>query len=105
MSIRAIQTVVGKAVISESFRAGLLNGQRAELLREFDLEPREAAALLAIRAETLTDFAAQVEQLAGSHSAEPSSLQFGQGRKPGGARAFGPGGDRDAAPNAISFPS
>ena len=40
-------------------------GVRAELIRlpEFDLEPEEARALLAIEADTLADFAAAVEGL------------------------------------------
>jgi hypothetical protein len=42
-----------------------MNGRRAELIRlpEFDIEPDEARALLAIKAETLADFAAAVEHL------------------------------------------
>jgi hypothetical protein len=57
--------LVGRACISETFMRGLMNGKRAELIRlpEFDLEPDEARALLAIQADTFADFAAAVEGL------------------------------------------
>jgi len=65
MSARGLNELVGRACISETFLQGLMNGQRAELIRlpEFDLEPEEARALLAIEADTLADFAAAVEGL------------------------------------------
>ena len=65
MSARGLNELVGRACISETFMRGLMNGQRAELIRlpEFELEPEEAQALLAIEAETLADFAAAVEGL------------------------------------------
>ncbi len=105
MSARSLHLLIGKAVISESFRAGLLNGQRAELLREFDLDPQEVAALLAIRADTLKDFAAQVEQLASSHSADSSPSRIGGGRVIGGARAQSPGGEWGATSENHPNPS
>jgi hypothetical protein len=65
MSLRGLNEIIGKAVISDRFRAGLLNGKRAELIRqpEFDLEPDEAMALMAIHAENLAEFAVAVERL------------------------------------------
>jgi hypothetical protein len=65
MSARGLNAVVGQGCISETFQHGLMNGQRAELIRrpEFDLEPDEARALLAIQADTFADFAAAVESL------------------------------------------
>ena len=65
MSLRGMNEIIGKAVISDRFRAGLLNGKRAELIRqpEFDLEPDEAMALMAIHAENLAEFAVAVEKL------------------------------------------
>jgi hypothetical protein len=56
--------IIGKAVISDRFRAGLLTGKRAELIRqpEFELEPEEAMALMAIHADNLAEFAVAVEQ-------------------------------------------
>jgi|GEM_PF-614794 len=65
MSIRGLNEVVGKAIISDSFRAGLLNGKRAEMLRLFEdkLDADEQQALLGIQAEAFSDFAAAIEQL------------------------------------------
>ena len=65
MSTKGINQLLGLAVISDTFRAGLLNGQRAQLVSnpDIDLDLEEAAALMAIEAENLRDFAAQVEQL------------------------------------------
>jgi hypothetical protein len=65
MSVKGLNELVGRAIISDSFRAGLLNGQRAELLRQFEtrLEPEERQAVLAIQARDLADFAAAIERL------------------------------------------
>jgi hypothetical protein len=65
MSVKGLNELVGRACISDLFRMGLMNGQRAELIHlpEFDIEPDEARALLAIKAETFADFAAAVEHL------------------------------------------
>jgi hypothetical protein len=65
MSINGLNEVVGRAIISDSFRAGLLNGRRAELLRQFEtrLEPDEQQAVLVIQASDFADFAAAVERL------------------------------------------
>ena len=65
MSIRGLNEVVGKAIISDSFRAGLLGSQRAETLRLFEdkLDADEQQALLGIQAETFADFAAAIELL------------------------------------------
>ncbi len=64
MSMRGLQLLVGRAVISEEFRKGILNGARADYIRDIDLEPEERAGILAIRAINLADFAAQVEEIA-----------------------------------------
>src|SRR6266849_4215024 len=65
MSTYGLNKLVGQACISDVFLAGLMNGRRAELIRlpEFELEPDEAQALLAIKADTFADFAAAVEYL------------------------------------------
>jgi hypothetical protein len=63
--VNGLNKLLGEAVISDLFRAGLLNGRRAELLRDprFQLDPDETADLLAIKAETLKDFAIAVEDM------------------------------------------
>jgi hypothetical protein len=65
MSVTGLNAIVGRACISEKFMQGLMNGQRAELIRlpEFELEPEETRALMAIQADTFADFATAVEGL------------------------------------------
>lgn len=63
MTARTLQKIVGRAIISDDFRAGILNGKRAEILSEFDLEHEVFDTLMSIRAESLAEFAAAVEQL------------------------------------------
>lgn len=67
MSKIALQKIVGKAVISDNFRAGLLNGRRAELIDGFDLEPHERNQILSIQAQTLAEFAAEIQQITQPH--------------------------------------
>ena len=64
MSVRGLQLLVGRAVISEEFRIGILNGARADFIRDLDLEPEEMTSVLAIRAGNLAEFAARVEEIA-----------------------------------------
>jgi hypothetical protein len=63
VSIIGLNQLLGEAVVSDQFRAGLLNGRRAELVSDprFKLEPDETAALLSIEADNLQDFAVGVE--------------------------------------------
>ena len=63
MPVRALEAIVGKAVVSERFRAGILNGQRAELIRPFGLGPEETSAVMSIHASDLSEFALAIEQL------------------------------------------
>ena len=74
MSLRGMNEIIGKAVISDRFRVGLLNGKRAELIRqpEFELEPDEAMALMAIHADSLAEFAVAVEQLVEQRELRPA---------------------------------
>ena len=62
-SVRALEAIVGKAVVSERFRAGILNGERAELIRPFGLGPDATTAVMSIRASDLSEFATAIEQL------------------------------------------
>jgi hypothetical protein len=73
MSIKGLNEVVGRAIISDSFRAGLLNGRRAELLQQFEtrLEPEEQQAVLAIQAHDFADFAAAIERLIAQREGRP----------------------------------
>jgi hypothetical protein len=57
MSIHGLQKLIWQAVVDDDFRTGVLNGRRAELIREVELDEDEAKRILAIRTESLPDFA------------------------------------------------
>ena len=63
MSIHGLQFMVARAVISDQYRIGILNGHKAELIQELDLDPGESAQVMAIRANTLAEFAAEVDRI------------------------------------------
>ena len=64
-STRRLDLLIGRAVVSDTFRAGLLNNQRATLLREWQVAPEDAAKVMAIRAETFETFAQGVCRILG----------------------------------------
>ncbi len=74
MSTHALYRIVGQAVIDDEFSERLLGAEREALLSGFDLSPAEHAAILTIRAETLADFAAKLEQFV----LTPSNPQLGE---------------------------
>lgn len=87
MSTDGINRMLGEAVISDRFRAGLLNEQRAELVSDprFQLEVDETAALLSIQAETLQQFAAAVERyIEQRKAAAPASGEHADGERAAG---------------------
>jgi hypothetical protein len=63
MSNKNLHRIVGKAIVSEKFRQGILNGKRAELIQQFNLEAEEFGAMMSIRASTLSDFARGVNTI------------------------------------------
>jgi hypothetical protein len=65
MSSVALNEIVGLAAINDSFRDGLLNGRRAEVLRQLEtpLDPDENQAVMAIEAAGLREFAIAVQHL------------------------------------------
>ncbi|MGD1996600.1 MAG: hypothetical protein PVH62_07485 [Anaerolineae bacterium] len=67
MSQHTLQKLVGTAIVNQRFRRDFLNGGRQRLLAEFDLSPEERAAVLAIRADALKEFAAELENWLESH--------------------------------------
>jgi hypothetical protein len=62
MSHMALHTLVGTALTDRRFCHDLLNGRRHTLLTEFDLTDKERKAVLAIRAESIQAFAAQLNE-------------------------------------------
>ncbi len=57
MSMHGLQKLIWQAVVNDDFRSGVLDGRRAELIREVELDEEEAKRILAISTETLPDFA------------------------------------------------
>jgi hypothetical protein len=66
-----LNELVSRAVVSDEFRSGILNGQRADLLRGFRLESDEIAEVMAIRANTLQEFSTAIERIMTSREARP----------------------------------
>jgi hypothetical protein len=54
---RGIDELVWRAFTDPSFRRGLLNGHRRELVEAMGLTGKEREAALAVKAESLEDFA------------------------------------------------
>jgi hypothetical protein len=73
MSKRALAAIVGKAVVSEWFCAGILDGKRAELIRPFALEPEEMSAVMSIHARDLSEFALAIEKLTMGEPSPPAA--------------------------------
>ena len=74
MSASELDRLVCQAVLSEKFCAAVLDGQRAELIKAYNLDPEEVARLLAIHADTLPDFAAAALQVISRRQAAYSPL-------------------------------
>lgn len=60
---RALHRLVGQALVSERFCTDLLYGRRAELIQNIGLKPEEAEQVMAIRANSLTEFARTLDQI------------------------------------------
>ena len=60
MTYERLQSLIGTAVIDAEFCRALLNGGRCQAIESFHLTPEEAAAVMAIRANNIEQFAAQV---------------------------------------------
>jgi hypothetical protein len=84
VTIIGLNQLLGEAVVSDHFRAGLLNGRRAELVTDprFKLDADEAAALLSIEADNLQDFAVAVEVYLSQRKSAPAGHPHPQTRWP-----------------------
>jgi hypothetical protein len=72
MSLHGLQTLIWQAVVDEDFRSGVLNGRRADLIQGLDLDDDEAKHVLAIRTESLPDFANTVFEIMQTRYSRPS---------------------------------
>jgi hypothetical protein len=68
---QALQTLLGTAMVDGQFCDLLLNGERQELLPKFKLTDEEHRFLLGIKADSLQDFAAVVDQWLSVRSHHP----------------------------------
>lgn len=62
MAFEALQAVIGTAVIDSGFRKALLDGSRQRVISNFGLSSEEVDVVMGIRAESLEQFAGQVDQ-------------------------------------------
>ena len=58
----SLQTVIGTAVIDTEFRKALLNGSRQRVIQRFNLSHDEFDAVMRVRADSLEQFAGQLDQ-------------------------------------------
>ncbi len=61
MKYRTLCRIIGIAVTDSRFCGDLLNGKRFDVLDKFDLTDDEHSILMGIEAESLPEFAAQLE--------------------------------------------
>jgi hypothetical protein len=62
MAYESLQAVIGTAVIDPVFRKALLNGSRRRVLSTFRLTHEEIDAVMKIRADSLEQFASELDQ-------------------------------------------
>ncbi len=63
MSALSINRLIGRVLTSDRARAWVLNGHRADVLKELDLDPDEYSDIMEIQANTLQEFSAAVETI------------------------------------------
>lgn len=62
MAYESLQAVIGTAVVDSLFRKALLNGSRQRVIQPFNLTNEETTAVMSIRADSLEQFAGQLDQ-------------------------------------------
>ena len=62
MAYESLQAVIGTVVVDSLFRKALLNGSRHRVIQSFNLTTEETNAVMAIRADSLEQFAGQLDQ-------------------------------------------
>lgn len=61
MSHRALQNLVGRAIVDRDFRDQLLNGNREQVMADFNLADDEVSAISSIEAHSLEAFASELD--------------------------------------------
>ena len=62
MTHESLQAVIGTAVIDAEFRKALLNGSRRFVIQRFNLSREEFDAVMGVRADSLEQFAGQLDR-------------------------------------------
>ncbi len=62
MAYESLQAVIGTAVIDSTFRKDPLNGSRHQVIASFGLTREEVDAVMGIRADSLEQFAGQLDR-------------------------------------------
>ena len=57
MSKMALQTLIGTALVDQKFCEDVLDGRRPTIVAEFDLTDEEREVVLAIKTESIQEFA------------------------------------------------
>ncbi len=88
MAHEELQAVVGTAVIDSGFRKALLNGSRLRVISNFNLSHEELDVVMRIRADTLEQFAGQLDRWISQSSGrlDPPSLSLPHGMTAARAR-------------------
>jgi hypothetical protein len=76
MPHESLQAVIGTAVVDSEFRKALLNGSRRYVIQRFDLSHDEFNAVMGVRADSLEQFAGQLDRwiLRAQGKMEPPTL-------------------------------
>lgn len=69
MSDMALRNMISHAIVDDKMRSRLLNGERDDVLSQFELTETELRALSGIRAGSLQSFAAQLDDWMRSQTA------------------------------------
>ncbi|MFQ5593443.1 MAG: Os1348 family NHLP clan protein [Anaerolineae bacterium] len=67
MSHRALQNLVGRAIVDRDFRDQLLNGNREQVMADFNLADDEVSAISSIEAHSLEAFASELDDWLEDH--------------------------------------
>ncbi len=72
MRHRALQNLVGRAIVDRDFRDQLLNGDREQVVSDFDLTDDEMNVISSINAHSLEAFAGELEDWIEVRDEKPS---------------------------------
>ena len=74
MSLESIQEIVGTAITDRQFLHDLLNSKRDQAIARFDLTPEERRVVADIQADTIEQFALQLDRWIEADDHEPIAV-------------------------------